>query len=201
VQQSSDELGGLTSTTELLDRARTGNAAALDQLFARLYAPLRRWTKGRLPGWARDLADSDDLVQEALVQTFKSIGRFEARGSGALQAYVRQSILNRIRDELRRSARRPPTTGFDGTEVDGSLSPLERLVGREAVERYERALARLGPRDRDVVIARLELGLEYTEVRALIGAPTIGAARKAAERALLRLAEGMRQDARRSGAE
>lgn len=188
-------LGELESTTELIGRARGGDRAALDRLFARLYPPLRRWTRGRLPGWARDLADTEDLVQEALVQTFKRMGEFDPRGGGALQAYVRQAILNRIRDELRRAGRRPAPVGFDGTEVDSGLSPLEHAIGREAVDRYERSLARLKPRDREAVIARIEMGFDYDELADLLGTPTVDAARKTAERALVRLAAEMRDDA------
>jgi RNA polymerase sigma-70 factor (ECF subfamily) len=188
----------LTSTTELIDQARRGDLAALDRLFTRLYPPLRRWTRGRLPGWARDLADTEDLVQEALVQTFKRMGDFEPRGGGALQAYVRQAILNRIRDELRRAGRRPAAAGFDGTEVDDGLSPLEQVIGREAVDRYEACLARLKPRDREAVIARLEMGFDYDELRDLLGTPTVQAARKAAERALIRLAAEMKDEADRA---
>jgi RNA polymerase sigma-70 factor (ECF subfamily) len=195
---STDRTGDLETTTELISRAREGDAAAMDRLFARLYQPLRRWTRGRLPGWARDLADTDDLVQEALVQTFKRIGDFDPRGGGALQAYVRQAILNRIRDELRRAGRRPAPAGFDGTEVDGGLSPLEQAVGREAVDRYERSLARLKPREREAVIARIEMGFDYVELADLLGSPTPDAARKTAERALVRLAAEMRSDAERS---
>ena len=188
----------LTSTTELIDQARRGDLAAMDRLFARLYPPLRRWTRGRLPGWARDLADTEDLVQEALVQTFKRLEDFEPRGGGALQAYVRQSIVNRIRDELRRVGRRPVAARFDGTEVDEGLSPLEHAIGREAVERYETCLARLKPRDREAVIARLEMGFDYDELRDLLGTPTVQAARKAAERALVRLAAEMKDEADRA---
>ena len=194
---SFDEPGDLETTTELIGRARNGDAAAMDRLFARLYQPLRRWTRGRLPGWARDLADTDDLVQEALVQTFKRIGDFDPRGGGALQAYVRQIILNRIRDELRRAGRRASPTNFDGSEIDGGLSPLEQAIGREAVDRYERSLTRLKPREREAVIARIELGFDYVELADLLGSPTIDAARKTAERALVRLAAEMRSDADR----
>ena len=104
----SDEAGrlhALATTVELVARAKQGDRSAVEQLFDRHRAPLRRWARGRLPHWARDLADTDDLVQEALIQTFKRIEDFEARGSGALQAYLRQALLNRLRDELRRRAR------------------------------------------------------------------------------------------------
>ena len=39
----------------------------------------------------------------------KRIDRFESRHEGALQAYLRQAIVNRIRDELRRAKRAPET--------------------------------------------------------------------------------------------
>ncbi len=105
------------STFRLLDRARSGDQEALEQLFGRYLKPLQRWARGRLPGWARDLADTDDLVQDTLVQTFKRIEGFEPRRVGALQAYLRQAVLNRIRDELRRKRRQPEMTDLDGLEV------------------------------------------------------------------------------------
>ena len=195
--KSLERADDLASTTELIDRARAGDQAALDRLFARLYGPLRRWTRGRLPAWARDLADTDDLVQDSLVQTFRHIGRFDSRGGGALQAYVRQAILNRIRDELRRANRRPAALALDDGERHAGASPLEQAIGREAVERYERSLARLKPRDREAVIARVELGFDYHELADLLGTPSVDAARKTAERALVRLAAEMRDDADR----
>ena len=73
----------VTATIELLDRARNGDRAALDQLFARHAGPLRRWANGRLPTRARDLIDTDDVVQDALLQTFKRIGEFEATRAAA----------------------------------------------------------------------------------------------------------------------
>jgi len=195
---SLDRPDDLASTTELIDRARRGDPEALERLFERLYPPLRRWARGRLPGWARSLADTDDLVQDALVQTFNRMGGFESRGAGGLQAYVRQAILNRIRDELRRAGRRPGAVTLDGTEPDRSPSPLERAIGREGVDRYERSLARLRPRDRDAIIGRIEMGFDYDELADVLGTPTVVAARKAAERALVRLATEMKHDAHQS---
>ena len=182
------------STVELLDRARKGDQVALDRLFARHAAPLRRWASGRLPRWARDLTDTDDLVQEALLQTFRRIDQFEPRGSGALFAYLRQAVLNRIRDELRRRGRRPDETGLDGTEPDTVVSPLEEAIGSEMAERYERALTRLSPQEQELIIARVEMDCSYEELAESLGKPTADAARKAAKRALVRLAEEMARD-------
>ena len=60
------------STFQLLAQARAGDRTALDTLFARYLPPLRRWATGRLPRWARDVSDTQDLVQDTLLQTFKS---------------------------------------------------------------------------------------------------------------------------------
>jgi RNA polymerase sigma factor (sigma-70 family) len=181
------------STFRLIDRARSGDQDAMDQLFSRYLKPLQRWARGRLPGWARDLADTDDLVQDTLVQTFKRIEDFEPRRVGALQAYLREAVLNRIRDELRRKRRRPPMTELDGLELDHAPSPVEEAIGREAVERYERALTQLRPEERETIIARVEMGYSYEELAEALGKPSPDAARKAAERALFRLAEEMKR--------
>ena len=182
---------GLDSTFELIDRARRGDQEALDLLFARHLKPLQRWASGRLPYWARDLASTDDLVQDTLLRTFKRMEGFEPRRVGALQAYLRQAVLNRLRDELRRTRRRPDQTGLDDLEVEASESPLEQAIGREAVESYERALARLRPEEREAIIARVEMSLTYEEMAEALGKPSAEAARKAAQRALVRLAEEM----------
>ncbi len=180
------------STFSLIVRARGGDAEALERLFARHRKPLQRWASGRLPKWARTIADTEDLVQETLLNTFKRIDNFEPRRVGALQAYLRQAILNRIREELRRKGRAPDATDLDDIEVDSAESPLEHAIGREAVERYERALARLKAEEREAIIARVELGCTYEELAEALGKPTPDAARKTAQRALVRLAQEMK---------
>ena len=187
------ERGDPESTFYLIELARAGDQDAVERLFARHLKPLQRWISGRLPNWARDLADTDDLVQDTLLQTFKRIGAFEPRRVGALQAYLRQAVLNRLRDELRRKGRRPDETDLEGVEIQGAQSPLEEAIGHEAVERYERALQRLKPEEREAIIARVEMGYTYEELAQALGKPTSDAARKAAQRALLRLAEEMKR--------
>jgi RNA polymerase sigma factor (sigma-70 family) len=181
------------STFHLIDRARAGDLEAVERLFACHVKPLQRWARGRLPKWARDLADTDDLVQDALLQTFKRIEDFQARRVGALQAYLRQAVINRVRDELRRKGRQPDAIELDGLELESAVSPLEQAIGREAVECYQRALQRLKPEEREAIIARIEMGYSYEELAQILSKPTADAARKAAQRALVRLAEEMKR--------
>jgi RNA polymerase sigma-70 factor, ECF subfamily len=186
------------STFSLINRARDGDAQALEELFARHLKPLQRWASGRLPRWARDLADTDDLVQDTLLKTFKRMESFEPRRVGALQAYLRNAVLNRLRDELRRKGRQPESTSLDSVEVESAQSPLEAAIGRERVEAYELALERLKPVEREAIIARVELGYSYEELAAMLDKPTTEAARKATQRALLRLAEEMKRGRERT---
>ncbi len=116
---------------------------------------------------------------------------FTPEREGALQAYLRQAVMNRIRDEIRRVARRPAHGELEGNEVDQARSPLEKAVGMEEIERYEDALGRLRPEERESIILRVELGYSYEELARLLGKPTSGAAHKATKRALVRLAEEM----------
>ena len=100
-------------------------------------------------------------------------------------------MLNRLRDEVRRKARRPDATDLEGLEDDTVRSPLEAAIGRQAIEDYEEALGRLRPEEREAIIARVEIGYTYEELAEALGKPSADAARKAARRALLRLAEEM----------
>ncbi len=188
--------GGSTTTLALLQRARGGDRDALDGLFTRLLPSLRRWAHGRLPGDARDLSDTADLVQHAIIGALRHIDRFEPRRRDALRAYLRQSIRNRVLDELRRNGRRPLHIPVDGAELaaDTGVSPLAHLLSQEQEKRLRRAISRLRDEDRELVIARLDLGYNYAQIALATGRATADAARMAVHRALLRLAEEMGAD-------
>jgi RNA polymerase sigma-70 factor (ECF subfamily) len=179
------------STYELLSQARVGDSRALDALFARYTPALRRWAHGRLPSWARDITDTDDMVQEALIRTFSRLDSFEYQAEGGLHAYLRQVLLNRIREELRKAGRRPKSVELDEDASDDAPSPLDAAIATRARERYEAALLRLRTEEREALIGRLEWGLSYKELADALGKPTADAARKAAQRALVRLTEEM----------
>lgn len=180
-----------SSSLHLLHRARAGDGAALDQLLRRYLPSIRRWAAGRLPVWARTAADTDDVVQDAIIKTLRHVDGFEPSHDGALQAYLRQAVLNRIRDELRIAKRRPPGDPLPEQEPARERSPLEHLLGLESVERYESALARLKSSDAQAIIARVELGQSYEEIMRALGKPNLHATRVMVWRALSRLAREM----------
>ncbi len=180
--------GSGETTARLIERARRGDGDAIESLFRRHAPVLRRWARGRLPGWARSFIDTDDLVQDTLAQTLGRLHGFEPRGVGALQAYLRQAVLNRIRNEIRNATRRPMPATLDSGAASQEASPLERAMTRQGLEQYDRALSLLPGADRDAVVARLEFGLSYQEIAAAQQRPSADAARIAVGRALVKLA-------------
>lgn len=183
------------SSVELLERVRAGDAEALDHLLRRYVPALRRWASGRLPRWARDLAETEDLVQDTVIKTLRRLNTFRPQREGSLQAYLRQAVMNGIRDECRRAGRRPPRTTLDDESPGADCSPLEAAISAQGIERYERALATLRDEDREAIVARLELGYSYEEVAVMLNRPSADAARVAVSRALLKLAGAMRDGA------
>jgi RNA polymerase sigma factor (sigma-70 family) len=181
------------SSIELLQRWKSGDADALDRLCARYLVPLRKWAHGRLPKYARGMTETQDLVQDAILQALGNLAHFEANRPGALHSYLRTAVINRIRDELRRVHRRPVPTELDEEMPSAVASPLEEAIGQETIERFDAALAELRDEDRELIIARVEWDLDYDEIAAALDKPTPNAARVAVGRALLKLAEAMKR--------
>jgi RNA polymerase sigma-70 factor (ECF subfamily) len=182
----------MDSTATLLARARAGDPLAKNQLCQRFRPLLMRWAHGRLPPYARDgITQTDDLVQNTLVRALNSMSTFEPRHEGAFLAYLRKVLLNQIRDRIRRARRRPEATELDESAADSGRSPLERTIGAELLERYDRALEQLPEEHRQAVILRIELGYSYQQVAESLGKPSPNAARLTVTRALVRLARMM----------
>ena len=188
---------GLDTTMELVALAKAGHPSAIELLYRRCLPGLRVWARGRLPRYARDLSDTQDLVQETLVHTLTRLEGFEVRGPGGLQAYLRRGVLNRICDEIRRVTRRPGSSELVDFP-DLAPSALEHVIGREVVKRYEAALARLSPRDQAAIASRLEGGRSYGDIALQLGKPSANAARMAVFRAIDRLIAEMNDDGTQS---
>jgi RNA polymerase sigma factor (sigma-70 family) len=178
------------SSFDLVQRANAGDQDALEALCARYLPRLQRWAHGRVPPAARGALQTHDLVQDTLIRVVERLPSFEPRHEGAFQGYVRTALWNRIRDIARQYQRR----GQDplDTEIEGhEHSPLDLAIGQETLERYELALERLRPEERDLIIARIEMGLPHAEIAMMFDKPSVAAVHMAVSRALVRLAEEM----------
>ncbi len=187
----SDEGPESQVSARLLSRARRGEQTAIGLLFERHLKPLQRWAHGRLPRWARTMADTADLVQDAILNTLQRLDRFEPEGQGALRAYLRRAVQNRINDEHRRIARRGVPDLVDEGFRDSRPSPLDEAISTETEARYRRALALLSPMDQQLVVGHVELAYNPQQLALITGKRRPDSARVALHRALGRLAQEM----------
>ena len=175
------------STLLILERARSGDRAAAAMLLERAVPGVRRWARGRLPAMARAEANTEDVVQDAVLRALPHLSRFQHDSVGGLQAYLRTIVMNRVRDLIRKTKRHGTTVEVDAEPLaDDEPSPLEVAVRHQNVDRFLAALQRLSPADRQVIIWRIELGWTVDEVAQRLGKST-GAARMSIRRALERL--------------
>ncbi len=188
------EASGLLSdapTVELIERARAGDLNAVNAILQRCLPSLKRFAHGRLPQSARGYQDTNDLVQDAALNAMKHLDTFEPRHVGAMQAYLRRSVINRICDEVRRVNRNPPPSELPEDVSAESISAEEALIGKEAFERYRQALKKLNARERELIVARIELQWNVREIAQRFNFSTEDAARMAATRALRKLTAEM----------
>ena len=190
---SSPSSGSASADTSrrLLVRARLGEPSALGELLNRHLPGLRRWTRGRLPRWVRTMADTSDLIQDAVLHTLRRVDTFEFRGRHALAAYLRAAVRNRVQDEHRRVGRRGMPETLSEEFADPGRSPLDQAMTSEMESRYRAALARLNQADRDLIVAHVELEYTHEQIGCMTGRSP-NAARMALKRAVHRLAERMR---------
>ena len=96
-------------------------------------------------------------------------------------------MLNGIRDEVRRVSRQPAPVELPEDLSSDRTSPLDAAIQAETYQRYRDALTRLSSKDRQMVVARVEVQWSFSEISARFGIPTLDAARMAVTRALRRL--------------
>ena len=181
------------SSVDLLRNAQSGDRAALERLLARYLPRLRQWASGRLPARARTMLDTGDIVQDAVIAACRHLDTLDIRHDGAVQAYFRKAVKNRIIDAYRRSACRPAPADLPENAVAHGVSPLDAVIGAEIRRQYEAGLTSLNDDDSEAIVLRVELGYDYADIAARLNKPSADAARMAVTRALAHLAREMRR--------
>ena len=127
-----------------LDLARRGRYLAL----------LRRWAQERLPAGTRAAMDAAEWIGELLIRTEDPAGEAE-RADRSLLVGLRTRLL----------AERP---SLRARQADRSIpsSRVEQLIGADQLDAWERALATLPRRQRELVILRVEFGLDFEAIAA-----------------------------------
>jgi RNA polymerase sigma factor (TIGR02999 family) len=152
--------------TRLLQAASGGDRAALDRIIPLVYDDLRDLARRRL---AREHGERTlrptDLVHEAYAKM--ALGGLGARDRAHFLAIAANAMRQVLVDQARarRAAKRgggwQPTT-LSRVDQGGDLDPEELLA-------LDDALARLEPRQRQVVEYRFFGGMEETEIAAVLG--------------------------------
>jgi RNA polymerase sigma-70 factor (ECF subfamily) len=179
------------STAVLIAQVRDGNTSARERLAGRFLEALRRFGHGRLPDSARDMIDTDDLVQITLLNALERVHSVDADKKGNFLAYMRKILVNKVRDEVRRSAKKPQITVLTDAIASDAPSPLEETLEKESLAAYYRALSRLSPRQRKALILRIEHGFSYQQVAGEIGSPSADAARMVIARGLVAVTKNL----------
>jgi RNA polymerase sigma-70 factor (ECF subfamily) len=179
------------STLIILSRAQSGNLEAREELYRRLIPRLERFAHGRVQSSLRSITDTQEIVQDTIVRSLAKISRFRPNHEGALLQYLKQALINRIRDLSRRGRR---VAAFDGAPERASgneSSPVEQVVGWETLSRFEAALERLSEDQRAAVSLHVEMGYTLDELAGALGRSS-EAARKVLFRGLRNVAEFMK---------
>ena len=148
---------------ELIDAAREGDRAALEQLLRDQYDHIYALAR-RLLG---DQRDAEDATQEALVAIVRGLSRFDGRS--ALGTWVYRITTNVCLDELRRRRRRPDTTQLQPGDHRATVAPSESVVD-DRLE-IDAALTSLAPEYRAAVVLRDLCDLDYSEIGEVLGIP------------------------------
>lgn len=178
----------------LVLRLADGDLAAFEVLYRRHSGPLRAHLARRLAGAGGGPA-AEDLVQEVFLRVLRSAEQFDRhRPFGAWLSWLAENVLV---DAYRHRTVRPAEVLLDAADWNGlpdesdAADPAVVVLYRLDVEALCRAVARLPPIYRDVVVARLWEGLTAGEIAARLGI-TPGAVRWRMHEAVRRLRQAAR---------
>lgn len=166
---------GEADFSDVLERAKAGDAAARDELFRRLADDsvegprVLALARQVLPpdDRARHLVESCDLVQSALRCGWIDMTKFRGDSEKEFFGWLRQILYHRLNRVVRRKR---PHVGLDAGEEERDVeapaagaSPLGAMVGEEARKRLRDAIARL-PSDQSAVMDLRLQGLTTAEI-------------------------------------
>jgi len=175
------------STRGLVHRGRQGDASAWETVFARITARLRFWAHPRMPRSTRGQDQTRDVVQDAALGVWRHVDKLDLRKPGDLDAYLREAVINKIRDRARRIQRDPLLISVDPEIKDSLPTPLTLALSGERWARYQAALKQLAPAEREAIVARAEMGCSWDQVAEAIKSSSPDAARMLFSRAVERL--------------
>lgn len=201
----------LSDSLDLVRHAQEGELAAFGELFARYYPRVRALVRQRLDQGLRRDMDSDDLLQEAMLDAIRGFERFELRSRAELIGWFARIVENRMRSAGRHqhAAKRDrdkevslrfvaeyleqSSAGFQ-PEAD-TPGPQQLATEREELERLQACLDRLEPDQRRVLLLRHRHNLSWGAIAHELGRSSADSARMHYTRARIALQKLLRADA------
>ena len=160
----------------LVEAAVAGDVAAHDRLLAELYPLVLRYCRGRMGRCDTAKASADDVAQEVCLAVVAALPSYTITGR-SFRAFVYAIAAHKVADAFRANGRdrTVPVAELPDAPVlqDG---PEQRLLAAELGERLGRLLQLLTPRQREVLILRIAVGLSAEETAEAVGS-TPGAVR------------------------
>ncbi len=153
---------------DLVERARTGDKAAFQELFRRHRADVSRLVF-RMLGPS---ADVEDLVQEVFLQVHRSLGDF--KGQSKFSTWLHRVTVNVVLMCRRAARSRPMFSGeVSDAEPDRGLLPDEDASRRQRLEAFRRVLEKLPEKKRTVFVLHELEGLPPVEIASIVDAPVL----------------------------
>jgi len=175
-----------SQTRDLFARGQAGDREAMGLVLGRIVLRLRGWTRSRMPREMRGGAHTEDVLHDAAVNVLPKIHRLHLKDPADLEAYVRETIANQVKDRAKWRARHPHEP-IDVDRPSPEESPLDAVIRRERWMPFQPAFEALSEAEREALIARFDLGLGYQAIAELTGRCTPDAARMMVNRALDKL--------------
>ena len=151
------------TTAQLLKDIRDGDLGARGRLIARIEPLLRNFAHGRVPQMLRHQQDTADMMQVTWLKVLDKLPRIQVQERGAFFAYLRQVLVNALRDALRAQARTPDIVADDGENALQSVVSAENISAQDWLA-YEQALHKLPEEFRHAVVMRFEFGMTFVEM-------------------------------------
>jgi RNA polymerase sigma factor (sigma-70 family) len=140
-----------------------------------------------MPRATRGQDQTRDVVQDAALGVWRHVEKLDLRAPGDLDAYLREAVVNKIRDRARRIQREPLLVSVDPEIKDSLPTPLNLALSGERWARYQDALTALTVSEREAIVARAEMGCSWEQVAEAINSPSADAARMLFTRAVDRV--------------
>jgi RNA polymerase sigma-70 factor, ECF subfamily len=170
----------------LVAAAVAGDAVARERLLAEIQPLVLRYCRGRLGRQETVIGSADDVAQEVCLAVVSALPHYTIKGL-SFRAFVYGIAAHKVTDAFRAIGRNrsEPMAELPDTQLvlDG---PEQRVLAAELVERLGDLLHCLTPRQRDVLVLRVAVGLSAEETAKAVGS-TPGAVRVTQHRALNRL--------------